>query len=403
MNRSSLPVGVSTLKKWYEEKKCLKCTLPYQRNQGIWSNITKSMLIWSILSDSYIPPIVLLKDTEDKGKQQFTYEICDGLQRLSTLFDFINEKFILHASTGEIEVDGTIYDLAGLTFSELSEECRDRINGYRFSVQCIENYTSEEAEMLFFNINSGVALSTIQKSKPKLGEEVCTFIREQLDKPFFTQSINLSANQAIKEDDFYLLLASIMLIDENYSEYKSISMSECLKYAEILRCSFSDDMKSEVIEIVEYLSEVFINKAKYLRKNNVPPVLVISQQAITEGIESKYYKAFLDEFFSNDPEEYKEYSGSGNVKLINVDGRVRVLQSAYLKYFSLPKMTSKEQLSTSSGVSEDNLKTAIDVGKQDIVENSKLMTGSLSLVEESNPEDGFSEKESDEAFTDVKN
>lgn len=404
MNRSSLPVGVSTLKKWYEEKKCLKCSLPYQRHQGMWSNITKSMLIWCILSDSYIPPIVLLKDADgvdDRGKQQFSYEICDGLQRLSSLFDFMNDNYRLHASTPEVEVDGTIYDLAGFLYGELSDECKDRISGYRFSVQCIENYTSEEAEMLFFNINSGVPLSTIQKSKPKLGEEICIFIREQLEKDLFTQGINLSANQAIKEDDFYLLLASIMLLDDNYSAYKSISMSECLKYAEVLRSNFSDDSKLEVMEIVEYLSGVYTEKVKYLRKNNVPSILVLTKQAIADSITAECFKAFLDEFFTNEPEQYKEYSGSGNVKLVNVDGRIRVIQREYRKYFSLIEQIDEKKLSSSEGISENTSQFDVCEGQQDVKKNSEVLGKSLSLSEENNFDGRLSGTESNEVSSDV--
>jgi hypothetical protein len=404
MNRSSLPVGVSTLKKWYEEKNCLKCTLPYQRHQGMWSNITKSMLIWCILSDSYIPPIVLLKDTDgvdDKGKQQFSYEICDGLQRLSSLFDFMNDSYRLHASTPEVEVESTIYDLAGLFYSDLSDECKDRISGYRFSVQCIENYSSEEAEMLFFNINSGVPLSTIQKSKPRLGEEICIFIREQLEKVFFTQGINLSANQAIKEDDFYLLLASIMLLDDNYSAYKSISMSECLKYAEVLRNTFSGDRKLEIIEVVDYLSGVYTKKEKYLRKNNVPSILILTKQAITDSITADCFKVFLDKFFFNEPDEYKEYSGSGNVKLVNVDGRMRMLKSEYQKYFYMPEKITEEQECKHNRSLEGTPKSFIEREVQDIEENSELLNEGLSLIEDNKSEGSLSETESNEVSADV--
>lgn len=392
LNRSSLPLGLSVLKKWYEEKGCLKCTLPYQRHQGMWSSVTKSMLIWSILADSYIPPVVLLKDAngvDDKGKKQFVYEICDGLQRLSSLFDFMNDNYKLHASTPEVEVDGVVYDLCGLLFSELSEECKDRISGYRFSVQCIENYSSEEAEMLFFNINSGVALSTIQKSKPKLGEEICMFIHEQLEKPFFTQGINLSTAQAIREDDFYLCLASIMLLDEDYCRYKSISMSECLKYSEILRNSFSDDKKLEIMEITDYLSQVFNVKSKYLRKNNVPPVIVLAKQALADSIEAGCFKAFLDEFFAKEPEEYREFSGSGNVKLVNISGRMSVLKREYLKYFSLTQ-TDDEQL-PNDGVADESSVDDSDNIQQEATENSEVTEDSSSLDEESHSESSLSD------------
>ena len=56
MNRSSLPSSLGTLKKWHEEKNTLRFDLSYQRHAGMWNSIQKSMLVWSILSDSYLNP-----------------------------------------------------------------------------------------------------------------------------------------------------------------------------------------------------------------------------------------------------------------------------------------------------------------------------------------------------------
>jgi len=103
MNRSSLPISVNTMKKWYEtEDKVLQCTLPFQRHSGMWSAIIKSNLIWSILSDSYIPPIVLLKDkrgVDAKGKDIFGYQVLEGQPRLiTTLFPFLNDAWELQSA-----------------------------------------------------------------------------------------------------------------------------------------------------------------------------------------------------------------------------------------------------------------------------------------------------------------
>ena len=156
MNRSSLPVSVNTMKKWYEsDDKVLQCTLPFQRHSGMWSPILKSNLVWSMLADSYIPPIVLLKDKrgeDSKGKDIFGYQVLEGQQRLiTTLFPFLNDELELHGATEPVEVDGFTYDIAGKKYSELEEELQDIIKNYRFTVQAIENYTMEEAE--FYKAN----------------------------------------------------------------------------------------------------------------------------------------------------------------------------------------------------------------------------------------------------------
>lgn len=213
MNRSSLPLGVMALYKyWTSSEQTLRCSLSFQRNSGMWNLITKSSLVASVLSDSFIPAVVFLKDkvgTNDRGKDICRYEILDGQQRLTSLFEFLDDRWALHGSIEPIEFDGFTYDIAGKKFSELEPELQDAIKGYRFSIQALENYTYPEVEKLFFNINSGVALSTIQKSKAKLGNENMAFFNELLTSGFFTQSVNLTEAQAKREDDLLLLLQTI--------------------------------------------------------------------------------------------------------------------------------------------------------------------------------------------------
>lgn len=341
MNRSSLPLGLNSLKKWWDSPdRILQCNLPFQRHSGMWNAITKSMLVWSILADSFIPPIVLLKDktgTDSKNKDIFTYQILDGQQRLTTLFSFMNDEWCLHGSTPEVEVDNTTYDLGGIKYSEMSAECQDAVKSYRFTVQCLENYTMSEAESLFYNINSGVSLSTIQKSKAKLGTDLISFLNGLLTGNFFTQAINISEKQALAEDDLLLLLQGMLLLDNRYEdrEYKNISTATCLSYAESIRGNYSAEKRQSLIEIIQYLDEAFDSKVKFLKKNNVPIVIVMADIAKEDGRDAKSFKAFINDFANGVYPAYEEASGSGNVKAVKVQQRLRVMYIAMCSYYGI--------------------------------------------------------------------
>ena len=340
MNRSSLPVSVNTMKKWYEsDDKVLQCTLPFQRHSGMWSPILKSNLVWSMLADSYIPPIVLLKDKrgeDSKGKDIFGYQVLEGQQRLiTTLFPFLNDEWALHGSVEPVEVDGFTYDIAGKKYSELEEELQDIIKNYRFTVQAIENYTMEEAEKLYFNINSGVALSAMQKGKAKLGTELIEFLNTLLAGSFFMQGINITEKQALKEDDLLMLMQGMALLDMKNTgrDFKTISASAMLGYAESIRGSYSEDAQQTLMEIVDYLDKAFPTKNKFLRKNNTPIVIVMASIALEQNVEAEAFRAFVNDFANALYPAYEESSGSGNIKIVNVKQRLRVMFIAMCDYF----------------------------------------------------------------------
>lgn len=337
MNRSTLNVGLSNLKKWKEEKNALRYDLSFQRHTGMWSLPAKSMLIWSILSDSYVPPVIFVKNDEDvvdeKGKTMSCYSVLDGAQRTTNLFSFMNDEYRLHGSTPDVEIDGDMFELAGMLFSELPQELQNAINSYKFNIQVIANATEDEQTVLYGNINSGVPLSTIQKAKPELGVDLCNYFAGVVEKSFFSQGLNMTAAQALREEDLCMALQSLMLMSD-YDDYKSVSVAECLKFASYLKNNFTQQEQENFCETVDYLG-VFDKKAKYLRKNNVAVIVALAEQMLYEGIEASDYKNFLNEFFASDNEDYKFYSGSGNVKKVNVEARYEILRDECYKYFKL--------------------------------------------------------------------
>lgn len=405
MNRSSLPVSVNTMKKWYEsDDKVLQCTLPFQRHSGMWSPILKSNLIWSMLADSYIPPIVLLKDKrgqDSKGKDIFGYQVAEGQQRLiTTLFPFLNDEWTLHGSVEPVEVDGFTYDIAGKKYSELEEELQDIIKNYRFTVQAIENYTMEEAEKLYFNINSGVALSAMQKGKAKLGTELIEFLNTLLAGSFFTQGINITEKQALKEDDLLMLMQGMALLDMKNTgrDFKTISASAMLDYAESIRGSYSEDAQQTLMEIVDYLDKAFPAKNKFLRKNNTPIVIVMASTALKQNIEAEAFRAFINNFANALYPAYEEASGSGNVKITNVKQRLRVMFIAMCDYFrwnvnDIDKPFESEEAWSLDEEDSENSEVADDTVSAD--EDSPVMDDSMKEVV--NIESGDTEEVADEA------
>lgn len=335
MNRSTLPTGIKTLKNW-NDKQTLKFDLPIQRNSGMWNLLQKSMLVYSILNEYPVPSLYLAKYKNDS---ETIYQAIDGKQRCTSLFEFINGDYALHPKTPPVEVDGTVFDIAGLTFEELSDDCKDALLGFRFTIYCLEDATDEQIEEIFELINNATPLSTIQKSKAKIGTELSKFLSNVLQLNFWQESVNLTVAQMRREDNLLLLLQSALLLNMQISDYdfKSISAAECLKFCEHLRSDFPNELKEQLENITIYLSDAFEGKGtiKYLRKNNVPIVFVVAKLAMDNGFEAQSFKAFIDDFFTTENEAYKEYSGSGNVKKANTQGRLVELTKGFIEYYNI--------------------------------------------------------------------
>lgn len=334
MNKATLPQGIRQLAKWYE-KGTLKFDLPIQRASGQWSLLQKSLLVHSILADYPIPALYLVKYKDNET----TYQALDGKQRCTSIFEFIHGEYALHASTPNVTIEGTEYELANKLFEELSEDLKDLINGFRFTIYALENATDEEIEEAFARLNASVPLTLIQKARTEMGTDLARWTREMTQLPFFQHAIPLTLAQARRESELEILLQSMLLMDakdEGY-EYKAISMREVMKYCRDIRDTYADERKKIILCIVEYLSDAFAEKHKFLKKTNVPMVFIMADLAMQNDIAPPDFKTFIDNFGGSICVDYDVNMGSGNIKRAKTEGRLLAMFHEFVRYFKIPE------------------------------------------------------------------
>ena len=74
---------------------------------------------------------------------------------------------------------------------------------------------------------------------------------------------------------------------------------------------------------------------KFLKKNNVPIVIVMAETAMDSGKDALSFKAFINDFANGIYPAYEEASGSGNVKASKVQQRLRVMYLALCSYYKM--------------------------------------------------------------------
>ena len=221
----------------------------------------------------------------------------------------------------------------------MSEDLKDLINGFRFTIYALENATDEEIEEAFARLNASVPLTLIQKARTEMGTDLARWTREMTQLPFFQHAIPLTLAQARRESELEILLQSMLLMDakdEGY-EYKAISMREVMKYCRDIRDAYADERKKIILCIVEYLSDAFAEKHKFLKKTNVPMVFIMADLAMQNDIAPPDFKTFIDNFGGSICVDYDVNMGSGNIKRAKTEGRLLAMFHEFVRYFKIPE------------------------------------------------------------------
>lgn len=123
-NTENTLMTISDIVRFYERGR-IEINPAYQRNYR-WSNLQKTKFIESILLKYPIPPIIAIKIENDEGL--YNYEIIDGVQRLSTIFEFLkikpkNGNFVKNSNESLKHLQGAskLTELNGKTWEDFKE------------------------------------------------------------------------------------------------------------------------------------------------------------------------------------------------------------------------------------------------------------------------------------------
>ena len=127
----------------------------FQRMRGIWSSMQKSRFIESLLLRIPIPMFYVAEDEDDR------WIVIDGIQRISTVFDYVKGKFWLN------KLEYLPYELH--YFDHLPPSLRRRISETQLSISVVEPETPEEVRYnIFRRINTGGMLLNSQELRHAL-------------------------------------------------------------------------------------------------------------------------------------------------------------------------------------------------------------------------------------------
>lgn len=184
-----------------------------QRRSGQWNSNMVNELIFTVLTDNYIPPVILGEETVNGITRQW---LIDGLQRSSSLSMFryantritknLDESIVTYQrkildengdpkrdEQGEIVWESVDYDIRNKTYNQLPDELKDRFNGYQIEAAIHQNCETTEISKLVRKYNNHTAMNTAQKGFTYM-DEFASEIRRITENRFFLDVYTCSRN-----------------------------------------------------------------------------------------------------------------------------------------------------------------------------------------------------------------
>ena len=184
-----------------------------QRLSGQWNANMVNELIATVLTDNYIPPVILGEETANGITRQW---IIDGLQRSSSLSLFrygntritkdLDEYIVTHQrkilddngnpkrdAQGELLWESVEYDIRSKMYDQLPEELKDRFNGYQIETAIHQDCDISEISKLVRKYNNHKAMNQAQKAFTYV-DAFAREIREITANRFFLDAYTCSRN-----------------------------------------------------------------------------------------------------------------------------------------------------------------------------------------------------------------
>ncbi|MBD8216261.1 DUF262 domain-containing protein [Erwinia persicina] len=218
----------------------------YQRKDRIWSDDKKSKLIESILMELPLPIFYFGERKNDN------WVVIDGLQRLTTVQDFMQNKFTL-----KLEKNSSVFDANGLMFKDFNRNYIRAIREFEITAYVIDIEDPRSNKFiteLFHRINTyGVKLSDQEiRSAINFGSSVF-YLKFLASSKIFVSATTDTVNTK-RQKDLELCLGALAFMIHGYKEYRNNRYDDFLtKTMQWINNQNTNKVSKE--NIISYISE----------------------------------------------------------------------------------------------------------------------------------------------------
>lgn len=223
----------------------------FQRN-SVWDNRQKCELIESILMGIPLPVIYLFEQKD--GKKQ----VVDGRQRLTTIFDYINNEFTLT----NLKI---LHDENTKKFEKLKPLYQGKIEDFQLQAYIIQPPTPERVKYdIFDRVNRGGTRLTNQEMRNALYQGKSTVLLKELaESTEFKNATGKAISDKRMKGRYIILRAlSFYILQKKWfenSDFKDLVYKSDIDDFLAKTMSFINDLSDDKIE---YLQKIFLQAMK---------------------------------------------------------------------------------------------------------------------------------------------
>jgi hypothetical protein len=239
---------------------------PYQR-RSVWNQEYKDFFIDTVLNGYPAPAIFLYQEITSEGISK--YSVIDGKQRLSTLFEFADNKF-------PVSETATISRLHGEFFKNLDNDVKQNFWKYQFAVEYVPSNDEGIINTIFYRLNRNVSKLTPQELRhARFNGAFITTVEDLTDwmasilPPNFP-SMPARDRKQRKDVEFVTLL--LLFLEEGVKSYRQDDLDKAFNDRD-LTWEDQDEIEAEFKQVIQTIkklldiSPVNINLCKTKLKN----------------------------------------------------------------------------------------------------------------------------------------
>ncbi len=270
-----------------------------QRN-FVWNNEQINELIVTVLTDDYIPPIILGEESNSR------LHIVDGGQRTAALIKYrygnhkitasiensiIPYKKKVAGEDGKIIYEDAVFNIKNKTFEKLPAELKEKFDEYQIETVIHESCDSFIISRYIKRYNNHVAMNTEQKAFTYI-DKYASRIRDILNSRFFVECNNYSEKDKTK-GVVERIVVETMMCTNHFDNWKTQPKPAC-KYLNDHATEeefdiFTDNLHRLEKIITKDIKNIFNKKDSFI-------FLTLFDKFARLGLDDEKFAEFLREF-----------------------------------------------------------------------------------------------------------